>query len=124
MTTVLLTGFEPFGGDPSNPSGDAVRLVAAAWTGPETLLLELAKSPSSPSGTSPGLSFKLRKKVLPGNPRQARTNYRCSDQGLAGFACRTSTAPDSPERQNQWAGLGKSFYPQSTSGGGTGFFNG
>ena len=28
-------------------------------------------------------------------PRQARTNYRCSDQGLAGFACRTSTAPDS-----------------------------
>jgi len=43
----------------------------------------------------------LRKKVLSGNPRQARTNYRCSDQGLAGFACRTSTAPDSPERENQ-----------------------
>ena len=38
MTTVLLTGFEPFGGDSSNPSGDAVRLVAAAWTGPETLV--------------------------------------------------------------------------------------
>ena len=35
------------------------------------------------------------KKVPPGNPRQIRTNYRCSDQGLAGFACRTSTAPDS-----------------------------
>jgi pyroglutamyl-peptidase len=38
VTTVLLTGFEPFGGDSSNPSGDAVRLVAAAWTGPETLV--------------------------------------------------------------------------------------
>lgn len=37
--------------------------------------------------------------MLPGNPRQVRTNYRCSDQGLAGFACRTSTAPDSAESQ-------------------------
>jgi len=37
--------------------------------------------------------------VLPGNPRQVRTNYRCSDQGLAGFACRTSTAPDSGEME-------------------------
>lgn len=37
MTTVLLTGFEPFGGDAANPSGDAVRLVAAAWEGPATL---------------------------------------------------------------------------------------
>jgi len=34
------------------------------------------------------------KKVPPGNLRQSRTNYRCSDQGLAGFACRISTAPD------------------------------
>ncbi|HAN24314.1 MAG TPA: pyroglutamyl-peptidase I, partial [Microbacterium ginsengisoli] len=25
MTTVLLTGFEPFAGDSANPSGDAVR---------------------------------------------------------------------------------------------------
>ena len=37
----------------------------------------------------------------PGNPRQARTNYRCSDQGLAGFVCRTSTAPDGGESQTQ-----------------------
>ena len=49
------------------------------------------------------------KKVLPGIPRQVRTNYRCSDQGLAGFACRTSTAPDSPERQNQRGGFRNSF---------------
>ena len=38
MTTILLTGFEPFGGDASNPSGDAVRLVASNWTGPERLV--------------------------------------------------------------------------------------
>lgn len=30
---MLLTGFEPFGGDDRNPSGDAVEQVAAAWTG-------------------------------------------------------------------------------------------
>ena len=38
MRTVLLTGFEPFADDPTNPSGDAVRLVADAWTGPERLI--------------------------------------------------------------------------------------
>lgn len=38
MTTVLLTGFEPFGGDASNPSGDAVRRVYAAWNGPAELV--------------------------------------------------------------------------------------
>lgn len=38
MTTVLLTGFEPFGGDSSNPSGEAVHVVAAHWTGPEVLV--------------------------------------------------------------------------------------
>lgn len=38
MTTVLLTGFEPFGGDAANPSGEAVRLVASRWTGPEVLV--------------------------------------------------------------------------------------
>jgi hypothetical protein len=32
--------------------------------------------------------------------RQVRTNYRCSNQGLAGFACHTSTAPDSGEKQD------------------------
>ncbi len=38
MTTILLTGFEPFAGDTANPSGDAVRLVASEWAGPETLV--------------------------------------------------------------------------------------
>lgn len=38
MTSVLLTGFEPFGGDAANPSAEAVRLVAARWTGPESLV--------------------------------------------------------------------------------------
>ncbi|WP_137846349.1 pyroglutamyl-peptidase I [Microbacterium sp. 2FI] len=38
MPTVLLTGFEPFGGDSANPSGDAVRIVAQRWNGPETLI--------------------------------------------------------------------------------------
>lgn len=33
MTAVLLTGFEPFGSDAVNPSGDAVRLVASRWAG-------------------------------------------------------------------------------------------
>lgn len=34
---MLLTGFEPFGDDAVNPSGEAVRMVAARWTGPATL---------------------------------------------------------------------------------------
>lgn len=38
MTTILLTGFEPFGGDTVNPSGEAVGIVAAGWRGPETLV--------------------------------------------------------------------------------------
>lgn len=38
MTTVLLTGFEPFGGDAVNPSGEAVHVVADRWSGPETLV--------------------------------------------------------------------------------------
>ncbi|MDY0909161.1 pyroglutamyl-peptidase I [Microbacterium sp. CFBP9034] len=38
MTTILLTGFEPFGGDAVNPSGEAVRRVDAGWDGPETLV--------------------------------------------------------------------------------------
>lgn len=41
MTTVLLTGFAPFAGDLDNPSGDAVRLVAERWTGPEELVAEV-----------------------------------------------------------------------------------
>jgi pyroglutamyl-peptidase len=41
MTTVLLTGFEPFGSDAVNPSGDAVRLVASRWNGPERLVTDI-----------------------------------------------------------------------------------
>ena len=38
MTSVLLTGFEPFGGDATNPSGEAVHLVAERWNGPDELI--------------------------------------------------------------------------------------
>ena len=38
VTTILLTGFEPFGGDSRNPSGDAVLAVDAGWSGPHTLV--------------------------------------------------------------------------------------
>jgi pyroglutamyl-peptidase len=38
VTTILLTGFEPFGGDAVNPSGEAVGIVAAGWDGPEILV--------------------------------------------------------------------------------------
>jgi len=38
MTTILLTGFEPFGGDAANPSGEAVRLVGERWRGSDTLV--------------------------------------------------------------------------------------
>lgn len=37
MRTILLTGFEPFGGDAGNPSGDAVRALAERWDGPDEL---------------------------------------------------------------------------------------
>lgn len=38
MTTVLLTGFEPFGGDARNPSGEAVAAVARDWDRAERLV--------------------------------------------------------------------------------------
>ncbi|WP_314452751.1 pyroglutamyl-peptidase I [uncultured Microbacterium sp.] len=41
MTTILLTGFEPFAGDATNPSGDAVNTVAAGWRGPERLVVDV-----------------------------------------------------------------------------------
>ncbi|MDD7961773.1 pyroglutamyl-peptidase I [Microbacterium thalli] len=41
MRTVLLTGFEPFAGDSTNPSGDAVTRVAEEWDGPERLVVEI-----------------------------------------------------------------------------------
>lgn len=33
VTRILLTGFEPFAGAPSNPSWDAVRIVGETWSG-------------------------------------------------------------------------------------------
>lgn len=41
MTIVLVTGFEPFGGDATNSSGDAVALLAEQWTGAATLVTEI-----------------------------------------------------------------------------------
>ena len=38
MARVLLTGFEPFAGAPTNPSWDAVSLLAARWSGPHELV--------------------------------------------------------------------------------------
>ncbi|MEV8274032.1 pyroglutamyl-peptidase I [Microbacterium sp. NPDC077184] len=38
MTRALVTGFVPFAGDAANPSGDAVRLLAASWSGPAELV--------------------------------------------------------------------------------------
>jgi len=37
MTTVLLTGFEPFGGETTNPSWSAVQEVRRRWSGPEQI---------------------------------------------------------------------------------------
>jgi pyroglutamyl-peptidase len=41
MTTVLLTGFEPFAGAASNSSWDAVERVAQTWSGEAELIIEL-----------------------------------------------------------------------------------
>lgn len=38
MTRVLLTGFEPFGGETVNPSWQAVEAVARDWAGPESVI--------------------------------------------------------------------------------------
>lgn len=38
--TVLLTAFEPFGGDAVNPSWDAAQRLATTWDGPATLVVE------------------------------------------------------------------------------------
>ena len=38
MTTVLLTGFEPFGGETTNPSWSTVQEVARTWSGPENVV--------------------------------------------------------------------------------------
>ena len=67
----------------------------------------------SPASTKAGSAGpETGKKSAVRKPRQIRTNYRCSDQGLAGFACRKSTAPDSAERKNQTAQIRNVFlYP-------------
>lgn len=45
MAVVLLTGFEPFGGQSVNPSWQAVQRLAARWDGPaELVVLELPVS--------------------------------------------------------------------------------
>jgi pyroglutamyl-peptidase len=41
MTTILLTGFEPFAGAASNSSWDAVERVAEIWSGDAELVIEL-----------------------------------------------------------------------------------
>jgi pyroglutamyl-peptidase len=41
MTTVLLTGFEPFAGAATNSSWDAVERVAEIWDGDSELVIEL-----------------------------------------------------------------------------------
>jgi pyroglutamyl-peptidase len=42
VAVVLLTGFEPFGGQAVNPSWQAVQLLASRWDGPaELVTLEL-----------------------------------------------------------------------------------
>lgn len=38
MARVLLTGFEPFGGETTNPSWVAVQAVAREWSGPEQII--------------------------------------------------------------------------------------
>ena len=55
-------------------------------------MLDLAAKP---------IKFIPDKKSAARKPRQLWTNYRCSDQGLAGFACHSSTAPDSGGKENQ-----------------------
>lgn len=62
MSTVLLTGFEPFGGDAVNPSGDAVRRVGASWHGPAELVVEVLPV------TFAGASARLRELIAAHRP--------------------------------------------------------
>lgn len=62
MTTVLLTGFEPFGGDSSNPSGEAVHAVAAHWGGRELLVTAVLPV------TFAGASARLRELIAAHTP--------------------------------------------------------
>lgn len=51
---VLLTGFEPFGGDALNESWEAVRTLASRWDGPDELVT--ARLPVTFGGAVGGLS--------------------------------------------------------------------
>ncbi|WP_207454504.1 pyroglutamyl-peptidase I [Desertivibrio insolitus] len=53
MTTVLLTGFEPFAGDPVNPSWQAVERLVREWSGGATLVA--ARLPVSFDGADDAL---------------------------------------------------------------------
>jgi pyroglutamyl-peptidase len=52
MTTLLLTGFEPFAGAARNPSWDAVELVSQGWTGDVALVIELLPVTFSGAGVA------------------------------------------------------------------------
>ncbi len=62
MTTVLLTGFEPFAGDAVNPSGDAVRLIARDWDGPAALITDILPV------TFGGAAARLRELIVAHDP--------------------------------------------------------
>ncbi|MDP3893354.1 pyroglutamyl-peptidase I, partial [Nocardioides sp.] len=57
-TTVLLTCFEPFGGDPENASEQAVALLAGTWRDEDVRLLT-ARLPVSFTGAGPALDEAL-----------------------------------------------------------------
>lgn len=61
---LLLTGFEPFGGDAVNPSGDAVRRVAATWSERPGIRLATAILPV----TFAGAAERLRTLIAETNP--------------------------------------------------------
>lgn len=62
MTTIVLTGFEPFGNDDVNPSGDAVRLIAERWSGEEKLVTEVLPV------TFAGAGLRLRELIAEHSP--------------------------------------------------------
>jgi pyroglutamyl-peptidase len=62
MTTVLLTGFEPFAGAASNSSWDAVERVSETWSGSAELVIELLPV------TFAGASASMRELIEHHNP--------------------------------------------------------
>jgi pyroglutamyl-peptidase len=59
MTKILLTGFEPFDGAPSNPSWDAVTLVAQQWDSPHDLVTARIPVVFAEAGAMMGLLIAL-----------------------------------------------------------------